>query len=143
MSAGQGTRPTVTLTGWKAVAVILALAGFAVFRWQSAQDTLDTKGRQELEMWIRAEVTRPILADTARPLAERGAALVEASRVSIASLAARGPLDDMVVRVELDPNPAYPPGFPLVRYYRMRYSSLVGWTYERDATALSWHLAWF
>ncbi|GMV05116.1 MAG: hypothetical protein AMXMBFR53_13960 [Gemmatimonadota bacterium] len=143
MSAGHGTRPTVTLTGWKAAAAILALAAFAVFRMQSAHGTLDTQGREALEVWVRAEVLSPILADTARPLAERGAALVEASRVSVRALEARGSLDDVVVRLELDPNPAFPPGTELVRYYRMRYSTLTGWSHKGNATKLSWYLAAF
>jgi len=134
---------TVTLTGWKAVVVLAAMAAFAGYRMVSARDTLDTQGREELEMWIRAEVLTPILADTTLGLAERGAQLVEASRVSIRSIAARGPLDDMVVKVELDPNPAYPAGTELVRYYRMSYSTLTGWMYEHDSNVVSWYLAAF
>lgn len=134
---------TVTLTGWKAVVVLVAVAGVAGFRMVSARNTLDTQGRETLETWIRAEVLTPILADTLLPLAERGAAALEASRVSIRSLAARGPLDDMVVKVELVPNPAYPVGTELVRYYRMSYSTLTGWRYERDSHVVSWYLAAF
>jgi hypothetical protein len=137
------TEKTVTLKGWKAVAALVAIVGFAGFRMYSARTTLDTQGRETLEVWIRSEVLSPILADTTRPLAERGAALLEASQVSIRSLAARGPLDDMVVKVELDPNPAYPPGTGLVRYYRMSYSTVVGWMYEGNASVVSWYLAAF
>ncbi len=49
--------------------------------------------------------------------------------------AVRGPLNNAVVRVELAPNPAVPPRTDLVRYYRMRYSDLTGWTHRGNATS--------
>ena len=61
----------------------------------------------------------------------------------IRSLAVRGPLNDAVVRVELAPNPALPPGTSLVRYYRVRYSDLTGWSHYGDATVINWYLAAF
>lgn len=133
----------VTLTGWKAVVVLVIIAGFAGFRMYSARTALETEGRETLEMWVRSEVIAPILADTTAPLEERGAALLGASDLSIRTIAARGPLDDMVVKVELDPNPAYPPGTELVRYYRMSYSTLTGWMWEGNASVVSWYLAAF
>ena len=83
-----------------------------------------------------------ILADTTLGLAEKGAALLGASTaVRIRTLDARGPFDDVQVRVELEPDPALPPGFELVRYYRMRYSSLTGWSHKGRGSALSYWLA--
>jgi len=131
----------VTLTGWKAVIVLIVVAGVVVFRVTTARARLDTQGRAALEAWVQGEMIRPILADTTRPLAERGAAIAEASSVTIRSLAVRGPLDNAVVRVELAPNPALPPGTDLVRYYRMQYSEITGWTHRGRATALNWYLS--
>jgi hypothetical protein len=45
------------------------------------------------------------------------------------------------VRVEIEPNPAFPPDFELVRYYRMRYSSLTGWSHRGSGSALTYWLA--
>lgn len=134
---------TITFTGWKAVLVLLVIAGVAVFRISTARAKLDTQGRAALEAWVQADLARPLLDDTSLPLAERGAALVQASSAAIRSLAARGPLDNAVVRVELAPGPALPPGTDPVRYYRMRYSALTGWTHHGNATVLSWYLAAF
>lgn len=134
---------TMTLTGWKAVLMLVVVAGVVVFRVTTARAKLDTQGRAQLEMWVHQEMIRPILADTSRSLLERGAAVLKASSVSIRSLAVRGPLNNAVVRVELDPSSALPPGTDLVRYYRMRYSDLTGWTHRGNATVISWWLAAF
>lgn len=61
--------------------------------------------------------------------------------MTIRSLAVRGPLHNAVVRVELAPNAALPPGTDLVRYYRMQYSALTGWRHHGDATVINWYLA--
>lgn len=132
---------TFNLTGWKAVAFLVALLAVGAFRFTRARGALEGQGRATLEAWIVGEIQRPLLADTTLPLAEKGAALLEASTVSIRALEARGPLDDVQVRVELEPSSALPPGFELVRYYRMRYSSLVGWSYKGPGSALSFWLA--
>ncbi len=134
---------TVTLTGWKAVLVLVIVVGAVGFRVVTARAKLDTQGRAALEAWVQGEMIRPILGDTTRSLAERGAAIVKASSVTIRSLAVRGPLDDAVVRAELAPSPSLPPGTDLVRYYRMRYSEITGWTHYGRATVLSWYLAAF
>jgi hypothetical protein len=134
---------TGTLTGWKALLVLAVVAGVIGFRIATARAQIGTQGRAALERWVQAELTRPILADTTRSLAERGAAINQASSVTIRSLAVRGPLSNAVVRVELAPNPALPPGTDLVRYYRMQYSDLTGWRHHGSATKLDWYLAAF
>ncbi len=134
---------TVTLTGWKALLALVVLVGAVGFRVATARAKLDTQGRAALEAWVQGELIRPILDDTTRSLAERGAAIGKASSVTIRSLAVRGPLDDAVARVELDQGPALPPGTDLVRYYRVRYSEITGWTHHGRANVLSWYLAAF
>ncbi len=134
---------TTTLTGWKAVLVLVVVASVVVFRVTTARAKLGTQGRAALEMWVQQEMIRPILADTTRSLEERGADALQASSVTIRSLAVRGPLNNAVVRVELAPSPALPPGTDLVRYYRMRYSDLTGWTHRGNATVINWWLAAF
>ncbi len=133
----------VTLTGWKAVVVLVVVAGVVVFRVTTARAKLDTQGRAALETWVQQEMIRPILADTTRSLQERGNAVLRATSVTIRSLAVRGSLDDAVVRVELEPNPALPPGTDLVRYYRMSYSEITGWRHRGPSSKLSWYLSAF
>lgn len=134
---------TVTLRGWKAVAAILVFGGFLGFRWMTARQALDGQGRSALEDWIALEIQRPLLADTTIPLAERGQAVLGASEVTIRSLKARGRLDNLVVRAEIEPDSGFPPGTELVRYYRMQYSSITGWRHRGPASALSFYLTLF
>jgi hypothetical protein len=134
---------TMKLTGWKAVLLLIVLVGVGGFRLTATRAKLDTQGRASLERWVQQEVIRPILADTTQSLQEQGAALLKASSVTIRSLAVRGPLNNAVVRVELAPSPALPPGTDLVRYYHMRYSRISGWTHHGSATAMNWYLAAF
>jgi hypothetical protein len=133
--------PTVRLTGWKAVAVLVLLLGFVGFRWVTARSALDSQGREALEQWIALELQRPMLADTTGDPADRAQDLLSAGKVRIRSMSAHGPLDNMVVRVELEPSADLPAGTELTRYYRMQYSSLTGWRHRGNATALSWYLA--
>jgi hypothetical protein len=136
-------KKTVTLSGWKAVLVLVVLAGVVGFRITTARAQLDTQGRALLERWVRAELIRPILADTGKTLAEQGAAIERASTVTIKSIAVRGRLSKAVLRVELDPSPALPPGTALVRYYRAHYSDGIGWFHDGPTTALRWYLSGF
>ena len=134
---------TVTLTGWKAVAAIVLVLGFVGFKWVTARQALDTQGRQVLTEWIAGELRRPILADTTRGLAERGQAVLAAGNVRIRSMSGRGSLDDLVVKVELEPSADLPAGTELIRYYSMEYSRISGWRYRADSSALSYYLSIF
>ncbi len=134
---------TLQLTGPKAIAALIVIVGVIAFRQYAARTTLDTKGRAALQSWVQAEMIRPLVADTTQPLEDRGAAVSAAATVKIRSLGVRGRLNRAVVRVELEPSPALPPGAKLVRYYRMHYSVTTGWHAQGPATALNWYLAMF
>jgi hypothetical protein len=137
------TPKTVTLTGWKAVVVLVALVGVVGVRVATARARLDTEGREALRAWVVGEVQRGLLADTTLGLRERGDALLRAGTIAIESLDARGPLDDTVVRVRVAPNAAYPSDTELVRYYRMQFSEITGWTYHGRTNRVGWVLALF
>jgi len=137
------TTTTVTLRGWRAVVALVIVVGVLGLRMSAARARLDTEGREALRAWVVGEVQRGLLADTTLGLEERGSALVQASTIEIESLEARGSLDDTVVRVRLAPHAAYPPDAEMVRYYRMHFSEITGWTYYGRATVVSWYLALF
>ncbi len=141
-AGGRRAALTFKLTGWKAVAFLVVVAALGAYRFTRARAALEGQGREALEAWIVGEIQRPLLADTTLGLAEKGEALLATSdAVRIRALDARGPFDDVHVKVELEPNPALPPGFALVRYYRMRYSSLTGWSHKGRSSPLSYWLA--
>jgi hypothetical protein len=132
---------TVKLSGWKLLLALVVVAGVAAYRIETAHTKLDTQARARMQRWVQAEVIRPIIADTTKSLAEQGAALEQASTVTVKSVAVRGPLSDAIMRVELNPSPALPPGAPLVRYYRTHYTDGIGWFHDGSSTRLLWDLA--
>jgi hypothetical protein len=81
---------------------------------------------------------------TGPSLEEKGALLLEAAKIGFSSINARGTAKNMVIKLELQPNPALPPGDPAVRYYPMRYSMIVGWEQvPHTASAVTCFLALF
>jgi len=83
---------TFTLTGWKAVALLVALASVGAYRFTRARTALEGQGREALEAWIVGELQRPLLADTTLGLAEKGQALLDVSTYSsLTGWSHRGP----------------------------------------------------
>jgi hypothetical protein len=62
----------ITLTGWRAVAALVVVVGFIGFRYVTARKALDAEGKQVLEEWVALELQRPLPADRALSLEERG-----------------------------------------------------------------------
>ena len=131
----------IRIKGFPAAVIIVALAAFAGFRLLQADSTLDGDGREVLHQWIAAEYARYQLARTDLTDQERVPFLLASDSVEFRSLSARGRPDRTVVRVELEPNSAQPPDAPMVRYYRMRYSTVTGWQLGREVTVVSYYLS--
>ena len=134
---------SIQLTGWKAVIVGVLVVGAAGYGMVTARTTLDTQGRQALEEWVAGELQRPLLNDESLSLEEKGQALLDAGDVEIRSMKARGRLDNLVVRIELEPGDHLPAGTELVRYYRMEYSTISGWRHRGNTTAWAFHTKLF
>ena len=84
-----------------------------------------------------------MLSDESLSLEERGQAVLAAGEVKIRSMRARGPLDDLVARIELEPGDHLPAGTELVRYYRMKYSTITRWRHRSDASAFAFYTELF
>ncbi|WP_455210912.1 hypothetical protein [Kaarinaea lacus] len=74
--------------------------------------------------------------------AEQKASLLQAiQKMKIRSLSARGePQNHLIVRVEVEPTTAQPPGLSNVLYYQLKYSSLTGWASDGRTTAENYYL---
>lgn len=130
----------IKLGGWKALVAIAVIAGFLGFRYLTAVEALDTDGSKAVRDWIAAEYQRYQLARRDLGDADRADLLLKAADVKLVSLAARGRPESMAVRVEIEPNPARPPGSPRVRYFRLEYSLVNGWRHQANISALQYHL---
>lgn len=65
------------------------------------------------------------------------------SDLKIGATSARGSEQNMVIRVQVEPNAGTPPGTPLTRYLRMRHSPITGWHYEGEADKIDYYLSIF
>ncbi len=138
----------VRLTGWKAIAVIVAVAGFVGYRYYSLQTTLATEAAEELKFWLVSEYMAsglPALRQAVES-SDPGAAtalaqeILDRGRVEFTEISARGSSDDLVVRVEILVDGGAPPDGRRVRYFRMSHSLVTGWRMRRETNVLGYYL---
>jgi hypothetical protein len=132
----------IKLTGWKALAVVVLLAGYLGFRYSNRRVTLATAGRDAVRSWIVMEFQRTALGSPriAPQLDSATAAeLLRRSDVEVRSITARGLSDNVVARVEIAVHGATPPDGRSVRYLRLVHSALTGWRVIGESTAMSYY----
>ena len=124
--------------------IAVTLIGFIVLRSFFIHSAIDQDAVPLVKKWVTAEFERYQLARTDLSAEEKGSMLQQARQVEFSSFNARGSAKGTIVRVEIKPNPAMPPGTQLVRYYRMRYNLMTGWERTpRPASAGQYLLAFF
>jgi hypothetical protein len=129
------------VTGFRAMLLLVGIAGFLGYRFIASRADLHPQASTILRDWIRAEYVRKQAEREDLPLTKKGLLLAQSVDLRFLSLNARGGQDRQIVRVELEPRPNDPPDWPLVRYYRMKYSLILGWTYDRNARPYEYTLA--
>jgi hypothetical protein len=133
----------IRLTGGKALAVAALALGVVAFQYLHALNTLDTEGEAVLRRWIGTEYQRYQLQRAGLDDEQRAKLLLSLESLTLRDLSARGTLDDLIVRVEIEPHPAQPPGVDPVRYFRMRHSTASGWLTPERAYAHNYYLKLF
>ena len=131
------------LKGWQAVAAVaVALVVFGL-KYVGASETLDTQAAEKIKFWLSAEYLRSVQAREDLSPEERSRLVLASDEIEFADISARGSGDEIIVRVEVEPNPAEPPDKERIRYFEMSYSGLTGWQYQRETKALLYHLKLF
>ena len=141
-------KPVLRITGWKAVAVLIVIVAFAVYRYQGARETLPTDGADELKLWLTSEyiseglpgLEQAIEADDSAAVDALANEILSRDRVTFRSINAHGALDDVVVRVDIRVDAGPPPVGDQVRYFRMSYSTITGWMTDYETTAVAYWL---
>ena len=133
----------VKLTGPSAIIGAIIIVLFIGYKYNAAATTLDTEGKEVIQFWLASEYNRHHLARSDLSKSELTELLLIGSQVELSSLSGRGSVDNLAVRVEIEPNKAHPDGMSYTQYYRLKYSTLTGWQYVRDISSLQYHLSMF
>lgn len=140
----------IKLTGWNAVIAIVVVLAFVGFRFETRSGALETQGVQKVKEWLVAESERAALPDMQKaindPNSSRNqladmAQKLQNENVEITSVTRHGTGTDPVVRVQVHYKNGGPPNAKPVRYLRMRYSSVTGWTVQYEVSKWSYYLA--
>lgn len=121
---------------WGPLALLAVL-----IRVGSMSADFDAQGQEVLRAAISHEYRAVQLAREDGDTGTRARLVESAGNVRFRSLRARASGDAVIVRVELEPNPAAPAGEPAVRYFRLQHSLLSGWVYASRSSALSYYSA--
>ncbi len=140
----------INLTGWKAVVAIALFLIFVWFRYQTIQSSAEVEAVEQIKMYLVAEYSQVAMNELAKynidedrdEYEEAAQNLVERTRVTFASVSAMG-VSEPVVRVEVLVNGEPPTVGEPVRYYRMNYSSITGWSVKWESSAFSYYTALF
>lgn len=119
----------------------LSAASAAILWYQITLKDLGTTGENIIKNSLAAEYQRYHLSRTNLSPAEKAKLLSAIQEMKILSLTARGPGNDLVVRVEVAPNKIQPPGFSNIQYFQLKYSSLSGWANQGRTTAEQYYFS--
>jgi hypothetical protein len=136
---GRTTRHKVV----KVIPAIFCLStAIVVMIWyQNTVKHLGATGEKIVINTIAAEYQRYHLSRADLSIVEKAKLLSDIQKMKIRSLTARGESENLVVRIEVEPNTIQPPGLPTVQYYQLKYSSLSGWANKGRTTAENYYFS--
>lgn len=130
-------------SAWPARLGVLGALGLLALLWRAffAFADLDPQGTEVLRGVVSHEYRSYQLARSDLDRDALAQLLERADTVRFRRVSARHDGRRLIVRVELEPNPAAPPSSPQVRYFRMEHDLVTGWVYASSASALSYYTA--
>jgi hypothetical protein len=141
---------SIKLTGGKAVAALVVIAAVAAFQFLARTSTLGTEAAEQIKIHLASDYTRFSLPEIQRQVQSASVSTDDVSKlvssvspdnIEIMNITARGRGDDIAVRVEVRVSDGVPPDGRSVRYFKLRHSTLTGWTVRQTTTAMSYYLA--
>ncbi len=138
----------IKLTGWGAVAALVAIAAFGWFKLSAQNQSLQEEGVERLQQWLVAEAARETLPGMEQALqagdqdaVQAMADIMQEDSFMILSVTRHGTGDEIVARVEYQR--MGDSSTRQQRYFRMTHSMVTGWRVEREASRWSYYLAAF
>ncbi|MEJ2421108.1 MAG: hypothetical protein P8018_05150 [Acidobacteriota bacterium] len=137
------------LKGWGAVLVLVLVASFVLFRFETQSKALESQGVQKVKNWLVAESMRAALPGMKKamdnPEANKDylsntAKNLQEANFEIVSVTRHGMGSSIVARVEVRFKGKAPADGMNVRYLRIKYSMATGWIVVREAS--KWEYYW-
>ena len=141
--------PVITIKGKPAIAIILLIVIFLLWRVLVTHDTVDPEVEELLRRELSSEYTRYLLPSLKEGVATRDETQLkkDVSRlnsytkgITFPSLQSRGGGDNFYVRVEILVDGKTPPTGKSLRYFRLSRSLLLGYVFQEEAWALEYYL---
>ncbi|MBN2308451.1 MAG: hypothetical protein JXR94_05735 [Candidatus Hydrogenedentes bacterium] len=141
--------PLFSKRGIAILAVVIALAAWNIY---VVQKEAPEAVIEPLRHALAAEYGRAALPGIQASLAENDQAgvteqvdelLANMDGIEVSDVSARGTGDEICIRATIRVNGGPPPDGRTVRYFLFSRSTLVGWMYQRDASAFEYYLTFF
>ena len=144
----QQEGPKITITGKPAIAIIILVAVFFLWRILVTNDTVAPELEERVRQQLAAEYARFLLPSLQEGVAARDEARLEADverlkaytkKITFTSLKSRGGGNNLYVRAEILVDGKSPPTGKSLRYLHFHESLLLGYVYQQEAWALEYY----
>lgn len=103
------------------------------------EKALDNQGKNVIKNSVATEYQRYYLSKNDISPEDKILFLRKIQKLKFRSVSARAAQDDVIVRVEVEPTHALPPGTSTVQYYRLKHSPLTGWQNDGKTSATNYY----
>ena len=137
------------LKHWKPILFFVILIGWGIYHYTATQRVLGDDAKQLVKAWISSEYLSKAMSSQDKPVGEMsdeelenyGKTLMQLQNVQITSLKARGRGGDVIVQVKFLVNGNM--DSEGIRYFKMKYSPIIGWRIEWETSAINYYFkAW-
>lgn len=138
----------ITIKGKPAVAILILVAVFFLWRILVTNDTVAPELEERVRQELAAEYSRFLLPSIEEGVATKDSARLEADvarlkaytkKITFTSLKSRGGGNNLYVRANILVDGDPPPVGNPVRYFHFSHSMLLGYIYQREAWALDYY----
>lgn len=122
----------------------LVLLGFLAYRAVTADAPFPAAAQESLKEYIATEFQEDLMdVGGGRSLGVLASTMLQAQDIEFRDARAKGGSENLVVRVVLAPDQAFPTDAALTRYYQMAFQPDGGWTVTAPTTMWGFYLKLF
>lgn len=149
--SGEQHVGTLRLRGWPAVAAVVLVGIFVMYRAVSARSALDGEQGELLRNHLRGVYAGHVLPDVEKAYASGDTAgldeqvkrVTSLGDIKFTSTGIKGTGDEVIAKVTIEVGGKPPPDGKSTRYYLLRHRTIGGWRVVREVGSWSWYLKIF